>query len=46
MAVHGSTEGLGEAEIDVGAAEVVDVEPDVFRPAVCDQVLISRHVNG
>lgn len=32
---------VAHAQVDVGRAEVVNVEPDVFGPAVGDQVLIS-----
>lgn len=32
---------VAHAQVDVGGAEVVDVEPDVFGPAMGDQVLIS-----
>jgi hypothetical protein len=32
---------VAHAQVDVGGTEVVDVEPDVFWPAVGDQVLIS-----
>ena len=32
---------VAHTQVDVGGTEVVDVEPDVFGPAVGDQVLIS-----
>lgn len=35
-----------EAEVDVRATEVVDVEPDVFWPAVGYEILISVGVRG
>jgi hypothetical protein len=32
---------VAHAQVDVGGTEVVDVEPDIFGPAVGDQILIS-----